>query len=143
MRFSIDPRTPLPSFRIVWIAVLTLLTSGWTTCSAIFVFNGRDGSIPRITSLSPSTISGETESTVLTVNGRNFAPQSQIMWNGAAVPTTFIDSDTLQTTITQQTFASLGGAGGTGVQISVLSPGSAVSGCSNAESSTTLILVIN
>src|SRR5712692_1039963 len=66
------------------------------------------------------------------------------MWNGNALPTTFIDSDHLQTPITQQTFASFGGSTGSTVQISVSSPASvAVVGCPNGGNSATLALLIN
>ena len=142
MRICIDPRTPLT--RIVLVAALTLLLAGWTTCTAMFTFNGCQSSVaqPQITALSPNEIPADTESALLTVNGSNFVPQSQIMWNGAALPTTFVDSRALETTITAQTLASLGGAAGTTVQISVMTSGSAA-GCSPTGSSASLVLVIN
>lgn len=147
MRFgTVDPGEPLFSVRIVLIAGLILLLSGWTTCNAMFVFNGCEGSIPqpKITSLSPNAVPGDGESILLTVNGASFAANSQIMWNGNALPTIFIDSDHLQTPITQQTFASFGGLTGSTVQISVSSPASvAVVGCSNGGNSATLALLIN
>lgn len=147
MRFGVvDPGEPLLSVRIALIAGLILLVSDWTTCNAMFVFNGCEGSIvqPKITSLSPNAVPGEGESVLLTVNGASFAVNSQIMWNGNALPTTFIDSDHLQTPITQQILASFGGATGSTVQISVSSPASvAVVGCPNGGNSATLALVIN
>ncbi|MBZ5681281.1 MAG: hypothetical protein LAO24_14370 [Acidobacteriia bacterium] len=141
-----DPGKPLPSVRIVCVVALTLLLSGWTTCSAMFAFNSCESSTPQpqITSLSPATIPGNAEPTVLSVNGSNFAAQSQIMWNGTALPTMFINSRLLQTTITEQTVASFGGSAGSTVQISVMSTGPAtVAGCPNGGSSSTLVLVIN
>ena len=78
---------------------------------------------------------------MLTVTGGNFGPPSQIVWNGAGLQTTFINSETLQTTITQQMFVSLGGAAGNTVQISVMS--APASGCTSGASSATLLLVIN
>jgi len=142
----VNPCKPFPLIRIAFIAALTLLLSGWTTCSAMVDFNSCESSVPQpqITSLSPGAIPGDAESVVLTVNGSGFAPQSQIMWNGSALPTTFTDSRHLQTTITQQTFDSLGGSAGSSVQISVRSLGSGgVSGCTNGGNSATLDLVIN
>jgi hypothetical protein len=136
----------LPSVRIALLAALTLLLSGWTTCNAIVDFNSCSGSIPlpRIISLSPSAIPGEAESVLLIVSGSDFVPQSQIMWNGNALPTTFMDSSHLQTTITQQTLGSIGGSAGSSVLISVRSQGSvAIVGCPNGGSSATLVLVIN
>ncbi len=133
----VNPRKPFPLVRIAFIAALTLLLAGWTTCSAMVDFNSCD-------SLSPGAIPGDAASVLLTVNGSGFAPQSQIMWNGNALPTAFMDSRHLQTTITQQTFDSFGGSAGSSVQISVRSQGSvAVSGCPNGGNSATLALVIN
>jgi hypothetical protein len=142
----VDPCKPFPSVRIAFVAVLTLLLSGWTTCTAIVKFSGCLGTVPQpqITSLSPDTIPGDTESILLIANGSGFVPQSQIMWNGSALQTTFTDSRHLQATITQQTFDSFGGLAGSSVQISVRSQGSTpVLGCPNGGNSATLVLVIN
>jgi hypothetical protein len=135
--------------RVAFITALTFLLSGWTTCYAIFGFNSCQGSVPQppqpqISSLSPDTIPRDAESVLLRVNGTGFVAQSQIMWNGSALQTAFMDSNHLQTTITQQTFASFGGTAGSMVQISVRSLGSVgVLGCPSAGDSATLVLVIN
>lgn len=54
-----------------------------------------EGSIPqpKILSPSPNGVPGDEESVLLTVNGSSFVADSQIMWNGNALPTTFMDSD--------------------------------------------------
>jgi hypothetical protein len=140
------PRKPFPLVRIAFIAALTLLISGWSTCTAMVDFHSCEGAMlePQIAALSPAAIPGDSSSVVLIVNGSDFVPQSQIMWNGSALQTTFIDSRHLQATITQQTFESFGGVVGSSVQISVRSLGSGgVSGCTNGENSATLDLVIN
>ena len=80
---------------------------------------------PLIDSVSPDPMPGNTESVVLIVNG-------------SALQTTFMDSDHLRATITQQTFDSFGGSVGSSVQIAVRSQGF-VPVCSSA----TLVLVIN
>ena len=132
--------------RVAFITALTLLLSGWTTCNALFVFNSCQGSVPQpqITSLSPDTIPGDAGSVLLVVNGSAFVPQSQIMWNGSALQTTFMNPRHLQTTITQETFDSFGGSAGSNVQISVRSLGSVADlGCPIGGNSTTLVLVIN
>lgn len=144
MRSRIDPRAPLVAGRIVSLAVLTMVLSGWTTCNAMFFFNGCQSSAPQLVSFSPRTISSETASTVLTLSGANFTSQSQIMWNGNALPTAFINAGTLQTTITQQTFATFGGTAGTTVQISVTTlASSGMSGCPSGGSSATFVVDIN
>ncbi len=94
--------------------------------------------------LSPDTIRSDAESVLLTVDGSGFTPQSQIMWNGNTLQTTFMDSHHLQTAITRQTFDSLGGSAGSSVQISVRSQGSVDNfGCPIGGNSAALVLVIN
>ena len=60
---------------------------------------------------------------MLTVEGSGFVPQSEILWDQNPLPTTFIDSRHLQTTVTQDTFESYGGSAGKNVSIAVTSPG--------------------
>lgn len=132
---------PTPWVRISFLVVLTLLVSAWGTCNAMVNFQSCQGigSTAQVTSLSPGTIPGDAES-VLTVNGSDFTSQSQVLWNGSAIPTTFMDSHHLRTTITQQTFASFGGSPGSSVQISVRTLGAGM-GCPGGNSGT-LELVI-
>ena len=132
-----------PPIRLALVAVLMLLSSGWT-CGVFFVSCQGVGTQPQIISLSPDTIPFDTETVVLTVEGSGFAPESQILWNGNALPTTVMDSHHVQTTISQQTFDSFGGSAGSSVQISVRSQGSAPdTGCPIDGSSAVLVLVIN
>jgi hypothetical protein len=142
----VHPRKPLPLVRIALLAALTLLLSGWSTCTAMVDFSSCEGSAPQpqIASLSPGAVAGDSTSVLLIVNGSDFVPQSQIMWNGNAMSTMFTDSSHLQTTVTQQTFNSFGGAAGSSVQISVRTLGlGGVSGCPIGGNSATLELVID
>ncbi len=142
----INPCKPCPSVRIALVAVLTLAFSGWTTCTAIVNFSSCPGAVPKpqITSLSPDTISVDVASVLLSVNGSDFVPQSQVLWNGSALPTTFVDSCHLQTMITQQTLDFFGDSAGSSVLISAMSPASApVVGCPDGGTSATLVLLIN
>ena len=143
MRSSLaHPYKPFLLIRVALIAALTQLLSGWT-CSALFLSCQGVGQ-SQVTSLSPDAIPGNTESVLLTADGSGFTPQSQIMWNGNALQTTFMDSQHLQTTVTQQTFDSFGGSVGNNVQISVSSQASFDDlGCPIGGNSATLILVIN
>jgi len=137
------PGNPFLLIRITFVAVLTLLLSGWT-CSVFFVSCQGVGMQPQVTSLTPDAIASDAESALLTVGGSGFTPQSRIMWNENALQTTFIDSTRLQTLITQQTFESFGGSAGTSVQVSVKSQGSVDhSGCPVDGNSAPLALVIN
>lgn len=132
------------SLRVVLVAVMTFALSGWT-CSAIVGFNSCLGipAAPQVVSLSPNAISGGASSVLLIVVGSNFVPQSQILWNGNRLATTFVDSSHLEATITQQTFTQFGGSSGGNVLISVNSAvSSPVVGCPIPGSSATLVLVI-
>jgi hypothetical protein len=142
----VNPCKPFPFVRVALLAVLTLLLSGWTTCTAIVGFGTCASTVPQpvIISLSPDTVSDDGESASLDVDGSDFVPQSEIMWNGNALQTRFVDSRHLQATITQQTFASFGGSAGNSVQISVRSQESTVVlGCPVGLISATLVLLIN
>lgn len=129
--------------RIAFVAALLLTLSGWT-CTAIIGFQTCLGipATPQIVSLSPHTISATPDSVVLSVSGNNFVSQSQILWNGNVLPTTFVDAQHLQATITDQTFAQFGGSLGNNVLISVSNPAAGL-GCPIAGSSTTLVLIVD
>ena len=138
-------RKPVPWLRIAFVAILPLILSAGT-CTAIVGFNSCLGILPapQITSLSPNSISVNTQLVLLIVIGNNFVSQSQIFWNGNALPTVFVDSQRLQVTITQQTLAQFGGSPGGSVLISVNSVmTSPVVGCPVGGSSATLALIIN
>ncbi len=105
MRCSLaNPYKPSPRICVALIPALSLLFSGWT-CSALFLSCQGVGQ-SKVTSLSPDTIPIDAEPVLQTVEGIGFTPQSQIMWNGNALQTMFMDSYHLQTTVTQQTFDS-------------------------------------
>lgn len=131
-------------FRITFILVLTSILPAWT-CSVIASFNGCPTTIPvpQIVLLSPNTVLANAISVLLTVTGNGFVPRSQILRNESSLPTTFVDSRNLQTTITQQTFESLGGSSGSTVLISVVSPASTIVGCTDGGVSRTQVLDIN
>jgi len=134
-----------PWLRIGLVGALTLMLSGWT-CTAIIGFNSCLGvpAAPQVTLLSPTAIPATADSVLLTVTGSGFVPGSQILWNGNALSTTFIDSEHLRATITQLTFTQFGGAFGSNVLISVNSPvTSTVVGCPIVGSSATLVLIVN
>jgi len=137
-------RAAFPALRIILIAGLTVMLAGWTTCSALFISCQTSAPQPQITTLSPNAIPGDMEFVTLTVEGSEFVPQSQVLWNGTALPTTFIDSSHLQAAITPQTLASFGSSSGSTVKISVRSEDlQPVMGCPIGGNSAVLILTIN
>src|ERR1700757_2813615 len=84
------PYKPSTLSRVALIAALSLLLSGWT-CSALFL-SCQGVAQSQVTSLSPDAIPSNAESVLLTADGSGFTPQSQIMWNGNALQTRFMDS---------------------------------------------------
>lgn len=134
-------------YRVNFVLVLLPIISAWT-CSSIVNFKSCPGAVPQpqLNALSPDTISADAASVPLTVDGNGFVYQSEILWNGNLLQTTFLDSDHLQATITQQTFESYGGSLGGSALISVMSPGSgmtSIEGCQDGGSSGSLALFIN
>jgi hypothetical protein len=137
--------TACKPYRVALVFILAWLLSGWT-CSALLRFDTCFDAVPQpqITSLSPVTVFKSTFSVFLTVSGTGFVSQSQILWNGNVLQTTFLDSRHLQATITQQTFEAFGGSAAANVLISVVSPRSTfVRGCSNGGTSGTVVLVVD
>jgi hypothetical protein len=115
------------------VVVLAFLLSAWT-CTAIVDFDNCTDPAPQphVISLSPDTIPANSVPALIVVDGTGFSPQSEILWNGNSLQTTFLDSRHLQATITQQTFNLFGGSAGVTVLISVRSPASSsVVRCSN------------
>jgi len=138
-------RKPVAWLHVVFVATLPLILSAGT-CTAIVGFNSCLGipSAPQITALSPSAISDKTRSVLLIVTGNNFASQSQILWNGNVLPTVFVDSQHLQTSITQQMLEQFGASPGSNILISVSSVvSSPVVGCPIGGTSAALVLIIN
>ena len=119
----VNTRKYSPSVRIACLAILTVALSGWTTCSGMFVWDSCPDQVPvpQIVSIAPGSMPGDLDSLVLTVTGTDFVSESQILWNGNALETTFVDSQHLTTTITQQTLESFGGSPGNSVAISIRS----------------------
>jgi|SRR5580658_2456122 hypothetical protein len=130
--------SPCKFSSIALVVIVTLLLSGWT-CTGLFV-SCQGVSQAQINSLSPDNIPSDSTSVPLTVDGSGFTSQSQILWNGSTLETTFIDSHHLQTTITQEIFDSFGGSAGNSVRISVASGGL---GCPIDGNAATLDLMIN
>ena len=65
---------------------------------------------PGITTLAPATITGGSPGFTLTVNGGNFTPDAQVVWNGSPRQTTFVSSNQLTAAITAADIATAGTA---------------------------------
>ncbi len=86
------------------------------------VSGGAAGTPPTLTSLAPNTSYNNVASLALTANGTGFVSSSVIVWNGTAMPTTFVSSTQLTTTI-PGTFLTVVGTD----NVFVLNPDSTVS----------------
>jgi hypothetical protein len=83
---------------------------------------------PSITSLSPPSANAGGPAFTLTVNGRGFAPQSTVLWNGLAFPTIFLSGSQLTTMIP---FPAIANPGTVPVVVSTPSPGGGTSNLVN------------
>jgi uncharacterized delta-60 repeat protein len=93
-------------------------TENTTTVIARYI-----GEAPEITSLSPASIAqGGGAPLTLTVSGSDFASGSAVLWNGAALATTFVSSGALRATVPASDLAQPGTA-----TVTVSSPGSITS----------------
>jgi hypothetical protein len=80
------------------ITVTNPAPGGGTSGAATFAVSGNNPT-PVLTSVSPMTVTAGNGAFVLTVNGSNFTPTSQIRFNGVARPTTFVSPTQLTATI--------------------------------------------
>jgi hypothetical protein len=83
---------------------------------------GTAGTPPTLTSLNPNTSINNIPSLALTANGTGFVSTSVIVWNGTAMPTTFVSATQLTTTIPGTFLTTVGTA-----NVFVLNPDSTVS----------------
>lgn len=97
---------------------------------------------PLISSLSPSTVSLSDlqQGVVLTVDGSDFVPASEIAVNGKMLAATALSSQQLQVTLTSDVISAPGA-----VRIAVVTPSGNSSdvGCSSGGTSTQLTLTVN
>lgn len=80
----------------IWLlAALTLAACGSGSKTS------ESNPVPSLISVSPASIQAGSPTTTITATGWNFLPSSVVMWNGSAVPTSYMSS----TTITAQVSA--------------------------------------
>ena len=73
--------------------------------------------VPSVNSIQPNTIPAGSGAFSLAINGFNFVSNSVVRWNGSNRPTTFLNSNALQATISASDVANQGN-----VQVSVFNP---------------------
>ena len=128
----------MPS-RLLLIAIASLFLSGCN--NTLNPLCGSARPVPSIGSLSPTsvTFSQVQQGTVLTVNGSEFVPASEILINGKAITATAVSSTQLKVTLTTGVISGPGP-----VNVSVLTPSgnSADLGCTSGGKSTVLVLTV-
>ena len=93
-----------------------------TNALPFIVTGGTAGTPPTLTSLNPNTSFNNVPSLNLTANWHGFRQRSVIVWNGTAMPTTFVSSTQLTTTVPAAYLTLVGTA-----NVFVLNPDSTVS----------------
>ena len=128
----------MPS-RLLLIAIASLFLSGCN--NTLNPLCGSARPVPSIGSLYPSSVpfSQVQQGTVLTVNGSQFVPASEILINGKAITATAVSSTQLKVTLTTGVISGPGQ-----VNVSVLTPSgnSADLGCTSGGKSTVLVLTV-
>jgi hypothetical protein len=125
------------------IFLLVLAFSTLTGCNnTLNPLCGSARPAPVIGSLSPSTVTfAEVEKgVVLTVNGSDFVPASEIMVNNKALAATALSSQQLQVTLTPDVIS---GPGPVNIKVLTPSGNSGNVGCSSGGTSTSLVLTVN
>lgn len=113
---------------------LIVLVSCATTASALTPTHPRNlrfatpSPVPSISSMSPSSAAAGGVAFKLTVNGGNFVAASEVIWNGAALPTSFVGATQLTAQISSAAIASAGTAK---VDVFSPAPGGGTSGSLN------------
>jgi uncharacterized repeat protein (TIGR03803 family) len=74
---------------------VTVTSSAETSAPAAFTILGPTVTFPIIVSLSPSSVTAGGTVPSLTVNGANFAGNAVVLWNGAALKTTYVSGNQL------------------------------------------------
>lgn len=101
------PATDLQTVRDVPVTVLNPEPGGGISTAANFRVTATNA-VPAVLSLSPAVANVGVTNVGLQVTGRNFSVNSVIRWNGSNRPTTFVNSTTLSTTLTNADTAAAG-----------------------------------
>lgn len=99
-------------------------TSNNQATASVTVTGNAYNAAPYITQLSPSMIQAGSASSILTVDGAGFTSGSSILWNGQAIPTTFVSAGQLTAMVDPSLIAQLGWAK---ISVSTPTPGGGLS----------------
>lgn len=119
LTFSMTPTTAGTLSLTSYTSSVTVdpVSSNDQASTSITVTGNDFNASPVVTQIVPQMISAGSSGTVLTVDGAGFVPGSSILWNGQAIPSTFVSSGQMTATIDSSLVQQLGSA-----QISVQTP---------------------
>jgi hypothetical protein len=123
---------------LIALALLTSVGCG----NAINPFCGNVRPAPLIGSISPSTVTFAQiqDGVLLTVNGSNFVPASEIVVNGKPLAAQAISGQQLQVTLNTDVIAE---PGSVNIKVTTPSGNSGDVGCTSGGTSTALVLTVN
>jgi len=129
--------------RLSFACVIALALFTFAGCSnAINPFCGNVRPAPEIGSISPSTVSfaDVQDGVLLTINGSNFVPASEVMVNGKALAATALSSTKLQVTLNS---AVISAPGSVNIKVTTPSGNSGDVGCTSGGTSSVLVLTVD
>jgi hypothetical protein len=104
------PASDIANVGAAQITVFSPSPGGGLSNAVTFNINQAARPLPRITTISPDNGLAGGPAFTLTVNGQNFVSDSVVRWNGAARPTTFVNSTQLTAAIPASDIAATGSA---------------------------------
>jgi hypothetical protein len=110
---SLTAQVPASDLAMAGTAMITVQNpapGGGTSSALSFTINAPPNPTPTISSLSPSSATAGGPAFTLTVSGTQFIPASQVLWNGAALATTYVSSTSLSAPIPASDLTSPGTA---------------------------------
>ena len=133
----------MPShLRFVAISVVSLVVFLTGCSNSLNPFCGSSRPAPLISSLSPSTVSFSQvqKGTMLTINGNNFVPSTEVLIGGKVLGATAIDNTQLQLLLNTDVIS---GPGTVDVKVMTPSGNTGDLGCSSGGTSSVLTLTVN
>lgn len=112
------PSTLIDNPGMVNITITTPSPGGGTTTDLIFTINPTTSAVPRISSISPTSVMANGGAFTLDVTGTNFVTLSNVIVNGTVMPTSFESSTALEVSSVPGSFANSAGL----LQVVVVSP---------------------
>ena len=134
-------RRSAPALLIVLGCAFFLLSA----CDSVFIGGCTLSTpVPKVDSVTPSTIDTQGLPLTMTVTGSDFQTWSKVQWGPTSLPTTFVDSRHLSVVLTPEILNSVTINNGTGsIFVFTAGQGKNTFACADGGSSSTFFIVIN